>query len=240
MKVKRLHGWQLSVTQALELQHRLAAQVSGSSQVTAPHLIAGVDIATGKRQGMATGAVVVLSYPEFRVMETKVVQGRLDFPYIPGLLSFRELPLTLAACESLSITPDLVLVDGQGVAHPRRFGIASHLGLFLDRPTIGCAKSRLCGRHEEPEIEAGSYAELVDRGETIGVALRTRRGVKPVYVSTGHQVDLETAIHWVTECCRGYRLPEPLRLAHQAAGGNLGREKGIIIGEVGLPRALYD
>ena len=218
MKVKRLHGWQLSVTQASALQHRLAAQVARSGGVIAPHLIAGVDIATGKGDGMATGAVVVLSYPEFMVVETKVVQGRLDFPYIPGLLSFRELPLTLAACESLSLTPDLVLVDGQGVAHPRRFGIASHLGLFLDTPTIGCAKSRLCGRHEEPEIEAGSYTEVVDRGETIGVALRTRPAVKPVYVSIGHKVDLETAIHWVLECCRGYRLPEPLRLAHQAAG----------------------
>jgi deoxyribonuclease V len=167
------------------------------------------------------------------VVETKVVQGRLDFPYIPGLLSFRELPLTLAAYESLSITPDLVLVDGQGVAHPRRFGLASHLGLVLDTPTIGCAKSRLCGRHEEPGIEAGSYAEVVDKGETIGVALRTRPKVKPVYVSTGHKVDLEDAIHWVLECCRGYRLPEPLRLAHQAAGGKLGRGKSLTAHEVG-------
>ncbi len=222
------------------MQHRLAAQVSRSSGVIAPHLIAGVDIATGKEHGMATGAVVVLSYPEFIVVETKVVQGKLDFPYIPGLLSFRELPLTLAVCESLSITPDLVLVDGQGVAHPRRFGLASHLGLLLDTPTIGCAKSRLCGRHEEPGIEAGSYAEVVDRGETIGVALRTRPGVKPVYVSIGHKVDLESAIHWVLECCRGYRLPEPLRLAHQAAGGNLGRGKGLMAHEVGYQREPFD
>jgi len=225
MKVKKLHSWQISIAQTLDLQRRLAAQVSRSSEVIAPHLIAGVDIAVEKGHGMATGAVVVLSYPEFIVVETKVVQGRLDFPYIPGLLSFRESPLILAACESHSITPDLVLVDGQGVAHPRRFGLASHLGLFLDMPTIGCAKSRLCGKHEEPGIEAGSYAEVVDKGETIGVALRTRPGVKPVYVSTGHKVDLGTAIYWVLECCRGYRLPEPLRLAHQAAGGKLERGK---------------
>jgi len=221
MKMKRLHNWQLGTAQALDLQRRLASQVSRSSGVTTPHLIAGVDIAIGKGHGMAAGAVVVLSYPEFIVVETHVVQGRLDFPYISGLLSFRELPLTLVACESLSIIPDLVLVDGQGVAHPRRFGIASHLGLFLDTPTIGCAKSRLCGKHKEPNIEAGSYAEVVDKGETIGVALRTKPGLKPVYVSIGHKVDLETSIHWILECCRGYRLPEPLRLAHLAAGGNL-------------------
>ncbi len=123
MKVKQLHGWQLNVAQALDLQCRLAAQVSGNSEVSMPHFIAGVDIAVGRAQGMATGAVVVLSYPELKVVETKIVEGELDFPYIPGLLSFRELPLTLAACEELSITPDLFLVDGQGVAHPRRFGL---------------------------------------------------------------------------------------------------------------------
>ncbi len=239
MKVKRLHSWQISVTQALDLQHQLAAQVSRSSGVIAPHYIAGVDIATGKGHGIATGAVVVLSYPEFIVVETKVVQGKLDFPYIPGLLSFRELPLTLAACESLGITPDLVLVDGQGVAHPRRFGLASHLGLLLDTPTIGCAKSRLCGRHEEPGIEAGSYAEVIHRGETIGIALRTRLGVKPVYVSIGHKVDLETAIHWVLKCCRGYRLPEPTRLAHLAAGGKLELEKDTVAAEAGYQEKFF-
>ena len=234
--MKRLHRWPINVTQAADLQHRLASQVSRNSGVIAPHLIAGVDISTGKAPGVATGAVVVFSYPEFRVVETKVVQGRLDFPYIPGLLSFRELPLTLAACESLRTTPDLVLVDGQGLAHPRRFGLASHLGLLLDTPTIGCAKSRLCGSHEAVGIEAASSAEVVDRGETIGVALRTRPGVKPVYVSIGHRVDLETAIHWVLECCRGYRLPEPLRLAHQAAGGNLKLGQGKVALEVGYQR----
>jgi len=170
---------------------------------------------------MAQGAVVVLQYPALRPVETKVIAGNLDFPYIPGLLSFRESPLTLAACEQLGITPDLVLVDGQGVAHPRRFGLASHLGLCLNLPTIGCAKSLLCGTHKTPGAEPGSYAEVVDRGEIIGVALRTKLGVKPIYVSIGHKVDLKTAIYWVMKCCRGYRLPEPTRLAHLAAGGNL-------------------
>ena len=221
MKVRRLHGWQLGVTEALEVQHRLAAQVSRSGGVSTPHFIAGVDVSVSRAQGMAAGAVVVLEYPGFAVVETKVVRDRLDFPYIPGLLSFRESPIILAACEELNITPDLILVDGQGVAHPRRFGLASHLGLFLDVPTIGCAKSRLCGRHEVPKVEPGSYAELVDGDETIGVALRTRLGTNPIYVSVGHKIDLQAAIHWVLECCRGYRLPEPTRLAHQAAGGSL-------------------
>ncbi len=159
------------------------------------------------------------------MVETQVVSGELDFPYIPGLLSFREAPLTLAACERLTITPDLILVDGQGIAHPRRMGLASHLGLFLNTPTIGCAKSRLCGTHEVPDEKPGSYAEVVDRGEITGAALRTKFRVKPVYVSIGHKVDLQTAIYWVMNCCRGYRLPEPTRLAHLAAGGNLKPER---------------
>lgn len=221
MKVERLHSWQLSTAQALDTQRRLAAQVSWRSEVGAPGFIAGVDISVNRARGTATGAVVVLSYPELKLVETKVVDGKLDFPYIPGLLSFRESPLTLAACEWLTVTPDLILVDGQGIAHPRRMGLASHLGLFLDTPTIGCAKSLLCGSYEEPGDEPGSSAEVVDKGETIGVALRTKSGVKPIYVSIGHKVDLQTAIDWVMKCCRGYRLPEPTRLAHLAAGGNL-------------------
>ena len=222
VKVERLHSWQVSTAQALDLQRRLAAQVSRSGEVTTPRFIAGVDISASNTQGMATGAVVVLHYPELRLVETKIAQGRLDFPYIPGLLSFRESPLTLAACEKLSITPDLILVDGQGIAHPRRLGLASHLGLLLNTPTIGCAKSLLCGEHEAPGVEPGSSAEIVDKGETVGVALRTKLGIKPIYVSIGHRVDLQTAIYWVMKCCRGYRIPEPTRLAHLAAGGNLG------------------
>ncbi|HUV56652.1 MAG TPA: deoxyribonuclease V [Dehalococcoidales bacterium] len=221
MKVEKLHGWRLSVTEALDMQRGLASRVSRSGNVTSPRFIAGVDIAVGKAWEMATGAVVILSYPEMRLVETKVVRGKLDFPYIPGLLSFRESPLTLAACEQLEITPDLILVDGQGIAHPRRMGLASHLGLFLNTPTIGCAKSLLCGTHQTPGTEPGSYAEVTDNGETIGAALRTKLGVKPVYVSIGHKIDLENAIHWVLQCCRGYRLPEPSRLAHLAAGGSL-------------------
>ena len=234
MKIEGLHSWQVSTTQALEIQQRLAEQVSKRSEVTTPRFIAGVDISTRKGEEMATGAVVVLNYPELRVVETKVARDKLGLPYIPGLLSFRESPLTLAACQQLTITPDLILVDGQGIAHPRRLGLASHLGLFLNTPTIGCAKSRLCGSHEAPGIEPGSYTEVVDRGEVIGVALRTKLGVKPVYISIGHKVDLQTAIYWVMNCCCGYRLPEPTRLAHLASGGNLKPEKETI-----APKASY-
>ena len=223
--MERLHNWRVSITEALDIQLRLAARVSRISEVITPHFIAGVDISVGKTQEMATGAVIILSYPELRLVETKIVNEKLNFPYIPGLLSFRESPLVLAACEKLTVTPDLILVDGQGVAHPRRMGLASHLGLFLDTPTIGCAKSRLCGSHKELGVEPGSSVELVDDGEVIGAVLRTKLGASPLYVSIGHKVDLQTAVHWVLECCRGYRVPEPTRLAHLTAGGNLKMER---------------
>jgi deoxyribonuclease V len=187
---------------------------------------------------MATAAAVVLSYPEVRVGEMKVVKGSLNFPYIPGLLSFRESPLTLAACEAIELTPDLVLVDGHGYAHPRRMGFACHVGLFLDTPTIGCAKSMLCGKYEGPGEGSGSHTEVVDRGETIGAAVRTRTGVRPVYASVGHKVSLETATHWVLQSCRGYRVPEPLRLAHLAAGGKLKQESVIPSAGAGYQRSL--
>ncbi len=238
MKVEGLHSWQVSTAQALEIQQRLAAQVSKKSEITTPRFIAGVDISTGKGEGMATAAVVILQYPELSVVETKVARGKLYFPYIPGLLSFRESPLTLAACQKLTITPDLILVDGQGIAHPRRLGLASHLGLCLNTPTIGCAKSLLCGSHEAPSIEPGSYTGVADKSEIIGVALRTKRGVKPVYVSIGHKVDLNTAIYWVMNCCHGYRLPEPTRLAHRAAGGNLEPERTTTVPEADYQERL--
>jgi deoxyribonuclease V len=236
MKVARLHSWQVTTTQALELQLRLASQVSRRNEVISPRYIAGVDISVDRERGMGRGAVVVLSYPELEIAEVQTVEDRIDFPYVPGLLSFREAPITLAACEKLEIAPDLILVDGQGIAHPRRLGLASHLGLFLDTPTIGCAKSRLCGSHFAPGQEAGSHAELLDKEEVIGAALRTKDGVNPIYVSIGHKVDLESAIHWAIQCCRGYRLPEPTRLAHLAAGGNLKTPKDSTT--AGLQRRL--
>jgi deoxyribonuclease V len=238
VKTKELHAWQLSITQAMDMQRRLSKQVSWTGEVIEPNFIAGVDISVGQANEMAQAAIVVLSYPELKLVATELVQGRLELSYIPGLLSFRESPLILAACRKLSLTPDLIIVDGQGVAHPRRLGLASHLGLFLDIPTIGCAKSRLCGMHKVPGEEPGSYTDLVDRDEIIGVVLRTKTGVKPVYVSTGHKISLENAIYWVMQCCRGYRLPEPTRLAHLAAGGNL--KPGKVATELGYQGRLLD
>ncbi|TET66630.1 MAG: deoxyribonuclease V [Dehalococcoidia bacterium] len=239
MKVAQLHSWQVNVAQALDIQLGLAAKVSKVSEVITPRLIAGVDISAPRAEGIASGAVVVLSYPELRLVETQIVNEKVNFPYIPGLLSFREAPLVLAACEKLTVNPDLILVDGQGIAHPRRMGLASHLGLFLDIPTIGCAKSRLCGSHQVPGAEPGNYAELVDNGEVIGAALRTKLGTNPLYVSIGHKIDLPTVIHWVLACCRDYRLPEPTRLAHLTAGGNLKPEKDVLAARAGYQGELF-
>lgn len=229
MQIVSHHDWQVTTTEAIRIQTDMAGQVSREGDVD-PHLIAGVDISVDRASATGTGAVVVLSYPELEIVEVEVVTDRIEFPYVPGLLSFREAPLVLAACEKLTVSPDLFIVDGQGIAHPRRIGLASHLGLFLDTPTIGCAKSRLCGTHKTPEDEAGSQAELIDKGEIIGAVLRTRTGIKPVYVSIGHKISLKSAVDWVLACCCAYRLPEPTRLAHQTAGGN--RKLGSITADL--------
>lgn len=216
-----LHRWRVTPSEAQEIQRSLASRVIRHSEVNAPRFVAGADISRADSRGVATAAVVVLTLPELELLETSVIEMKVEFPYVPGLLSFRETPLVLAACKRLGTTPDLFIADAQGIAHPRRLGLASHLGLILDAPTIGCAKSILCGRHDELGDEPGSHAPLVDRGEVVGAALRTKRGTKPVYVSIGHRVDLEAAMHWVIACCKGYRLPEPTRLAHLAAAGRL-------------------
>ena len=225
MDIVRRYGWQVNTARAREIQVELAPRVSRQGKVTTPRFIAGVDISVSRWAKTGTGAAVVLSYPDFKLVEAAVVTDRLDFPYVPGLLTFREAPLILAACAKLIVKPDLVIVDGQGIAHPRRIGLASHLGLCLDVPTIGCAKSRLLGTYDEPDDDPGSYANLLDNDEVIGAALRTRSGVKPIFVSIGHKIYLSEAIRWVLVCCRGYRVPEPTRLAHQAAGGFLNVKK---------------
>jgi deoxyribonuclease V len=225
MRIVSRHSWQVTTAEAKAIQLELASEVSRVGNVDSPHLIAGVDISVNRWTGTGQGAVVVLNYPDLAIVEVKVVADKITFPYVPGLLTFREAPLILAAFEEITNVPDLILVDGQGIAHPRRIGLAAHLGLCLGIPTIGCAKSRLCGEAEEPGAAQGSFTSLLDNGEVIGAVVRTRKGVKPVYVSIGHMIDLEGAISWVEKCCRGYRLPEPTRLAHQAAGGYLKENK---------------
>ncbi len=221
VQVLERHGWRLTTAEARDLQLKLAGEVVRFGELEYARLILGVDMSADRIHKSARAAAAVLTYPDLELAEVKVAEGSLDFPYVPGLLTFREAPLVLAACRQLSLTPDLVLVDGQGIAHPRRFGIAAHLGLLLDVPTIGCAKSLLIGTHDELGRERGSTACLIDNGETIGAALRTRDGVKPVYVSIGHRTSLDNAVRWTLACCRQYRLPEPARMAHLAAGGNL-------------------
>jgi len=219
MELRDLHPWDVSPKEAIEIQRELASQVVCRGRLTHARRVAGVDIALDKARGRGIGAVVVLSHPELEVVEVAVEEAPLTFPYVPGLLSFRETPVLREAFARIAGPIDLLLVDGQGYAHPRRFGIACHLGLLLDVPAIGCAKSRLLGEHATPDEPAGSRTDLIDGGEVIGSVLRTRAGVKPLFVSIGHRIGLAEAEAWVLRCCRGYRLPEPTRLAHQAAGG---------------------
>ena len=198
-----------------ERQSELARQVVEQSLAEEPRIIAAIDMHVANER--ALGTAVALRYPELEPIEEHIEAQDVTFPYIPGLLSFREAPVCLAAIEGLETRPDLVLVDGQGRAHPRRFGIACHIGHELGIPTIGVAKSILVGRHEELGEERGSTAPLIDRGEVIGMAVRTRLGTKPVYVSVGDLIRLEDAVDWVLRSTRRYRLPEPSRLAHKVA-----------------------
>ena len=179
--------------------------------------------------------MVVLSYPGLELEEVSQAEGKPGLPYVPGLLSFRETPVLIDALERLDLTPDIIIADGQGLAHPRRFGIACHIGVLANTPTIGCAKSILRGKHGPLGGEAGAQAELVDRGQVVGVALRTRSNVSPVYVSVGHNVDLTSEADWVLACCVGRRLPETTRLAHEAAAGRLPPGRRDSIADQGLP-----
>ena len=217
MKYRDLHSWDVTPEEARQFQNELRSQVIQADRFGTISTVAGVDI--GFKKDIALASVVVLRFPELQVVDSVVTESPVRFPYIPGLLSFREIPPLLTAFTALQTEPDLVIVDGQGIAHPRRFGLASHLGLILDKPTIGCAKSRLWGRYEEPDSEQGAYTYLIDKGEVIGAAVRTRANVRVVYVSIGHRISLDSARVWVLACCQGYRLPETTRYAHNAASG---------------------
>ena len=215
MQYRALHSWDVTPEEARGIQNGLRTQVVRTDRFGRINTVAGVDI--GLKKDIARASVVVLSFPELQVVDSVVTESPVRFPYIPGLLSFREIPPLLTAFTQLQTEPDLVIVDGQGIAHPRRFGLASHLGLILDKPTIGCAKSRLCGQYEEPESEQGSYTYLMDKGEVIGAVVRTRENVQVVYISIGHRISLDSARTLTLACCRGYRLPETTRYAHNAA-----------------------
>ncbi len=217
LKLHNPHPWDLSPKEAIQLQARLRARVKIRPLSENLSLVGGVDVGFPRSRAIARAGVAVLAYPSLTVVEEAVADVPLAFPYIPGLLSFREIPAIVTALQSLKQLPDVLLVDGHGYAHPRRFGLACHLGVLLDLPTVGCAKSILVGVSEPLAEERGSWAALSDNGERIGTALRTRSQVKPVYVSCGHRVDLDSSVRLILACGRGYRLPEPIRRAHQLA-----------------------
>ncbi|MBI4547596.1 MAG: deoxyribonuclease V [Ignavibacteriae bacterium] len=213
-KLQQLHSWNVTPAQAIAIQKELCSKIIVEKLSKPIHTIAGCDISFDKGSDVVYAGVVVLQLPELVEIAHSTAVTRVKFPYIPGLLSFRESPAVLEAWEGLTVAPDALMIDGQGLAHPRRFGIACHLGLLLDLPTIGCAKSLLIGKYEEPPQEAGSYSPLIDKDETIGVALRTEDNVSPVFVSVGHRIALDDAIRVVMQCTKGYRIPEPTRQAH--------------------------
>jgi deoxyribonuclease V len=213
---KQMHTWDITPTRAILLQNELAGQIIRKCRFGAITRIAGIDVSVRNEIGRA--AVVVFDYPSLNILEFAIAERRVIFPYIPGLLSFREGPVILDAIDKLSIDPQMFFFDGQGIAHPRRLGIASHIGLLLGVPSIGCAKSRLCGHYNEPGVKGGSFVPLVDRNEIVGAVVRTRSKVKPIFVSIGHYIDLPNSIQYVLDCCRGFRLPETTRRAHQVAG----------------------
>jgi deoxyribonuclease V len=209
------HSWEMSLQDARRLQVKLSPHIIRKNGLKTVKTVAGIDV--GMKGDMACAAIVVLDFQGFDVVAKTTATRRITFPYIPGLLSFREGPVILDALDRLDRKPDLLIFDGQGIAHPCRLGIASHIGLIVDLPSIGCAKSRLCGQYMEPDVERGSHVPLMHHGETIGSIVRTRAGVKPVFVSIGHRVDLKTSIDYVLRCCKGYRLPETTRKAHNLA-----------------------
>jgi deoxyribonuclease V len=213
-----LHRWNLNSQEAIQIQKELRSRVIFAPLVDSDiRLIAGVDVGLPRGAKIARAAIAVLDYLTLEQIDYSIAEIPVPFPYIPGLLSFREMPVILAALEKLQTTPDVFMVDGHGYAHPRRFGLACHLGVWLDKPAIGCGKSILVGEMEPLEIPRGSIASLRDGDEIIGVALRTREKVKPVYISVGHCVDLESAIRITLNCGQDLRLPEPTRQAHQLA-----------------------
>ena len=215
MEIKQLHKWDLTYAQARDIQKTLAAKVQLLPIEKPPKLIAGIDCAFSKDKERIGAICVVLEYSTLEIIETVHTTAPVTFPYISGLLSFREAPVCIQTVKKLKNTPDIFLIDGQGIAHPRRLGLATHLGLFLDKPTIGCAKSRLTGTFEEPPNNKGDYSLLKDKNETIGAVVRTRENVKPMFISPGHKCTLEDAISITLTCTPKYRLPEPTRLAHQ-------------------------
>lgn len=218
MHINIPHPWNVTYPEAVAIQDTLRARLILHEQPAADPVttIAGADISYDGKSSRFFAAVVLFSYPDMKVIEEATAVDTVTFPYIPGLLSFREGPVLVKAFEHLSRTPDIIIFDGQGIAHPRGIGLASHMGLILDIPAIGCAKSLLVGKHDDLGKEAGARSPLIYKDQIVGAALRTRKKVSPVFVSQGHRIGLEHALDVIMKCCRGYRIPEPTRQAHLA------------------------
>lgn len=215
MKFKRLHGWKVSPRQAILIQKELAQRIITGERIPKLRKIAACDIGYTSTKGQLLAAIAIFNFPQLKLIEKTIKKGKVDFPYIPGLLTFREGPLLLEAFSTINYRPDLVIFDGQGIAHPRKMGLATHMGILLDIPTIGCAKSFLYGSFEEPGIAKGAYSYIRDNhGQVIGAALRTRNDVRCIFVSVGYRISLEEAIRIILTCSPKFRIPEPLRVAH--------------------------
>jgi deoxyribonuclease V len=213
MKLQIEHNWSPTEAEAKTIQAELRDRVIKSDRFTQVRYVAGVDTGFNKDDSTTKAAVVVLSFPDLKPVDRASVKIPTNFPYIPGFLSFREIPVLIEAIDKLTTLPDLILCDGQGYAHPRRFGLACHLGVLLDLPTIGVAKTRFIGQHEDVPTERGNWQPLRDNGEIVGAVLRSQTNVKPLYISIGHKISLPTAIDYVLRCAPRYRLPETTRLA---------------------------
>ena len=214
MECLNLHGWKLQYDEAVKVQQNLKDLLRLGPPKMDMKLVAGADVSYSKDSGSFFSSVVVLEMPRMNIVEEATAKGKMDFPYIPGLLSFREAPVLIKAFEKVKSIPDVVIFDGQGTAHPRGMGLACHMGLLLDVPSIGCAKKKLVGSYDPVGSDVGEHAPIVFKGDVVGAVLRTRRNVLPVFVSPGHRMDIPSAISIVLETCHGYKLPEPTRQAH--------------------------
>jgi deoxyribonuclease V len=219
MKIEQRHDWPQTAEEAIAIQQTLRNEIITTDQLGSIRSVAGVDVGFEAEGTVTRAAVAVLNLEDLKLQDRAIARRPTTFPYIPGFLSFREVPAVLDALEKLALTPDLLLCDGQGIAHPRRFGIACHLGLLTNLPSIGVAKSLLVGKHAEVPDERGGWVPLTHKGETIGAALCTRPGTKPLFISSGYRISLETAIAYVMRCTTKYRLPETTRFAHNLASG---------------------
>lgn len=214
MEIKPLHRWDVTEAEGIALQRELAGRLDTTTPLGDYELVAGADVSNNLYSDTVYAGVIVFRRSDWSVVERRGAVGVAGLPYIPGLLSFREAPTLLEAFRRLEHRPDVVVIDGQGIAHPRRMGIAAHIGLWLDLPSVGCGKSKLWGRYQQPDAQPGSLSVLTDRGEVLGKVVRSRARANPLFISPGHRIDVDSAVRVVLDACKGYRLPEPTRQAH--------------------------